>query len=181
MKNLFLGILICFFCFGCSNSENNTSTVSDSKVRKAEKAVDPSSFQTPYESKIWDVMRGEVTEYSKVIKFYRTEKIKYDNELHFENTMDTWHKTLAKFSSDMTLTDAEEVLEDMDNLPTNIISYSTYYKLISNFPEIKGRRGRLDIFYKKNMEYLLSKEWKNEGVRQGVIMGFESNQMMINL
>jgi hypothetical protein len=31
------------------------------------------------------------------------------------------------------------------------------------------------------MTYLLSKKWKNEDIRQKVIMGFESNQMMIEL
>lgn len=181
MKNLFLGVLICLVFTGCSNQENGETSERYTPVRKANKVVDPSSFQTPYDSKVWDVMSGKITTYAKVIENYRIEKTKYGNELHFENTMDTWHKTLVKFSKDMSLADAEEILRDMDDLPTNIISYSTYYKLIKNFSDINNRKERLEMFYNKNMDFLQNAKWKNEEIRQKVIMGFKSNQMMISL
>jgi hypothetical protein len=138
MKNLFAGIFLSIICICCTRNEREESNEGDLKVKKSEKTIDSASFQTPYESKVWNIMSGKITDYSEIIKYYRLEKNTYQNDLHFENTMDSWHKTLVKFSKDMSLLDAEEILKDMDDLPNNIISYSTYYKLINNFSEVKN-------------------------------------------
>lgn len=85
---------------------------------------------------------------------YMKEKELFKYSRHYLNTMNLWHREFFKYTDVMSNDQALMLIEDMEELATNVVSYDTYYKLLESRDVIPNKRFRADQFHTKNVTFL---------------------------
>ena len=160
--NKYILIIFSFIFISCAT--DNDTVKNDISLAKE-------SFKPPIESKVWEILsKTESNDANEVYDFYVSEKASYDGQLHNDNTMAMWHKAFLDYSKDLNIDQVNTILNDMDSMEFNSVSYRTYYRLLyHNKQHLTTYQNRENSFYNKNIDYLNSAEWKNKEINKKII------------
>ncbi|OUS21403.1 hypothetical protein A9Q93_00965 [Nonlabens dokdonensis] len=155
-------LLIAITLIGCTSENDKASN---------EAPLTKEAFKTPLDSNVWKALSGnQFKNANEVFLAYEKEKKMYNSQLHFDNTMSMWHKALFNYSKDLKIEQVNVILNDMDSMEFNSVSFRTYYRLLYHHnKEITNYRSKVNDFYKKNINYLTSADWKNVELKEQII------------
>lgn len=161
MKKIIL-LLIATTLIGCS-SDNEKST-NDTLLTKE-------AFKTPLDSKVWNALsNNEDNNANEIYLSFDNEKQMYQDQLHYDNTMSMWHKALFGYSKDLTIEQVNVILDDMDAMDFNSVSFRTYYRLLYHHKNgLTDYKTRANDFYEKNINDLTNATWKNQALKNKII------------
>ena len=171
-------LLIAIITISCGSESVN---VTENEMIQ-ETPLKKDAFKTPDNSKIWEVIYNDDSfSASEVFNFYISEKNNEEGKLHFDNTMAMWHKIFYSYSKDLTFTQSNQILEDMDAMEFNSVSYRTYYRLIAhNRADLKDHKLKENNFYQKNIDYLNQADWKNVELKEKIIKDLNKQHFVFN-